>query len=309
MEIKVIPLYSGSSGNAVFVKMNEIRLLVDAGVSAKALTEGLTQVGESPENLDAILITHDHSDHIRGLDVFIRKYGIPTYATSAVWQGIRRAEKKAHVPELDHVIQGDQLFQIDDLRIFPFSTPHDARGSVGYRFFYADYSVAVATDLGHYSDNVAKALAGSDIVYIEANYDKDMLWNGPYPWHLKKRVDGERGHLCNLDCAAAIYHLYQQGTRQFILGHLSQENNSPRVAEQTVKSAMAAMGLEMGKDFHLAVANRFYPTSAVSIDRVKETQSLIPLWERFTEMTLEMLLESTPAIVHAPSLGGCLEED
>lgn len=261
--IQIVPLYSGSSGNSVFLQFGGTRILVDVGCTTKLITEGLRQIGQAPEDVDAILITHDHSDHIKGLDVFVRKYEIPIYATDSTWRGIHYVEKKAHDAELDHSILPGESFPVGPVEIYPFATPHDATGSVGYRMTYRGHSVAVVTDLGYFSDEVRRSVIGCEAILLEANYDKDMLWNGPYPWQLKKRVDGERGHLCNSDCADAVCFLYRNGTKHFILGHLSQENNTPMTAEKEIIGAMTNIAAILGETYHLSVARRYTPSDAV----------------------------------------------
>jgi phosphoribosyl 1,2-cyclic phosphodiesterase len=259
----MIPLYSGSSGNSVFVQFEDTRILVDVGCTTKSIVTALEQVGQNPETIDAVLITHDHSDHMKGLDVFVRKYDVPVYATHLTWRGLRAAQKKPHAEELDHTITSGESFYIGDVEVVPFSTPHDAKGSCGFRFFYKERSMAVATDLGYFSDEVKEAIVGSEVVLIEANYDRDMLWNGEYPWYLKKRIDGEAGHLCNIDCAEAVCYLYHNGTKHFVLGHLSKENNMPMIAEKEVVRAMDSQSAIRGETYFLSVANRYYPTEPV----------------------------------------------
>ena len=268
--IQMIPLYSGSSGNAAFVQFEGTRFLVDVGCTAKSIVSALEQVGQNPFSIDAILITHDHSDHIKGLDVFVRKYGIHIYATEHTWRGIHAWQTKPHPEELDHVILPGVTFSVSHVDILPFSTPHDAAGSVGFRFFCDGRSISVATDLGHFSEEVKNAVVGSEAIMIEANYDRDMLWNGSYPWPLKKRVDGEWGHLCNLDCADAVIYLYQNGTKHFVLAHLSQENNSPMTAEKEIVRAMEGQSAIRGEHYFLTVANRYCPSEAVVLRMVSE---------------------------------------
>lgn len=262
-DIQMIPLYSGSSGNAIFVQFEETKILVDVGCSTKSIVEALEQVGQSPQTLDAILITHDHSDHIKGLDVFVRKYNTPVFATSHTWRGIHRCEKKPHPFALDHTILAGEPFQVGEVSVFPFSTPHDANGSVGFRFTYKNIAMAVATDLGYFSDEVKDALLGCDAILIESNYDYEMLWTGPYPWVLKKRVDGKLGHLYNRDCADAICYLYRNGTKHFVLGHLSQENNTPTTAKKEILAAMERIEAIAGETYHLHIANRYTPSDPV----------------------------------------------
>lgn len=261
--IQMIPLYSGSSGNSIFLQFEGVRILVDVGCSTKSIVSALEQVGQNPTAIDAILITHDHSDHMKGLDVFVRKFGTPIYATVHTWRGIHGAEKKPHAQELDHTIVSGESFFVGQVEIIPFSTPHDAEGSCGFRFFYQGRSMAVATDLGHFSDEVRDAVVGSEVVLIEANYDHDMLMNGEYPWYLKKRIDSEMGHLCNSDCAQAVCYLYHNGTKHFVLGHLSKENNMPMIAEKEILRVMDNESAIRGENYFLSVANRYYPTEPV----------------------------------------------
>lgn len=261
--VKIIPLYSGSSGNSIFIQFGKTRLLVDVGRSTKQIVEALEGIGEQPDWMDAILITHDHIDHLSGLDVFVRKYGIHTYATQGTWRGIRYNQKKPHSEVLDHIIEPLQSFFIGDIEVLPFPTPHDAEGSVGYRFRGLGKTISVVTDLGHFSDEVRSALSGSEVVLIEANYNHEMLINGSYPWPLKKRVSGTHGHLCNSDCAEAIRLLFDSGTRHFILGHLSQENNSPSVARREIETYLSEHSLTAGEHFSLTIANRYCPTNPI----------------------------------------------
>lgn len=291
--IQMIPLYSGSSGNSIFAQFEGVRILVDVGCSTKSIVSALEQVGQNPSAIDAILITHDHSDHMKGLDVFVRKYGIPIYATKQTWRGIHAAEKKPHPAELDNIINAGESFYVGDVEVVPFSTPHDAQGSCGFRFFYHGRSMAVATDLGHFSDDVRAAIAGSEVVLIEANYDHDMLWNGEYPWYLKKRIDGEMGHLCNSDCAQAVCYLYHNGTKHFVLGHLSKENNMPMIAEKEILRVMDSESAVRGENYFLSVANRYYPTEPVILYAIsnEETDTAVCLVsEEVQEYTVVKLI-------------------
>lgn len=264
--LHITPLFSGSSGNAILIRNQNQNILVDAGQNCKKIVEALASLNLTPAELSAILITHDHSDHISGLDVFTRKYQIPIYATALTWRGIHAAEKKPHASELDHEIIPGETFTIDGIDVMAFDTPHDAQGSCGYRFSSQERSVAVATDIGFMTPIVFESLRGCEIILLEANYDKDMLWNGEYPYYLKKRIDGENGHLCNDDCAHTIVELYKTGTRHFILGHLSKENNLPQVAERTVLRALEAERLTRNRDYTLQIANRYLPTLPVCME-------------------------------------------
>lgn len=263
--ITITPLFSGSSGNAILVSSSDTLVLVDAGMNCKKIVEALNIVRINPFDLSAILITHDHSDHISGLDVFTRKFSIPIYATKDTWSGIHAAEKKPHLPSLDNEVIPEQEFRIGNLGITAFSTPHDTSGSCGYCFSTGAHKAAIATDIGYMTPTVFDHLLGCEGILLEANYDKDMLWNGEYPYYLKKRIDGNYGHLCNDDCASTVAALCRAGTRHFILGHLSKENNLPQVAERTVIRALQDEDLVRDRDFTLRVANRYVPTEPLVI--------------------------------------------
>ena len=268
--IEITPLFSGSSGNAILVSTSETMVLVDAGMNCKKVVEALSIVQVEPSELSAILITHDHSDHIGALDVFTRKFGIPIYATRETWSGIHRAEKKPHDEKLDHEIETGNRITIGQFDILAFDTPHDTSGSCGYRFFTSSCSAAIATDMGYMTPEIFDTIKGSDGILLEANYDKDMLWNGEYPYILKKRIDGQNGHLCNDDCAHAVAELCKSGTRHFILGHLSKENNMPQVAERTVLRKLEEENLVRDRDFTLRIANRYTPTAPLLLEAEDE---------------------------------------
>ena len=261
--VQMVPLFSGSSGNAVFIQFGETRFLVDAGVSCKRISNALYSIGQDPRKLSAVFITHDHGDHIQGLDVFIRKYGVPVYATSNTWRGIRSSEKKPHDSYLDHTFLPDDSFFCENVEVLPFSTPHDTAGSVGYRFRGESFSMSVVTDLGSVTDGIIEGIKGSDAILIEANYNREMLWNGPYPWPLKKRVDSPSGHLCNTDCAKAMERLIKEGTRHFILAHLSAENNSPSIVRTEIEDFLGGSALYSDDHYFLSIANRAEPTDPV----------------------------------------------
>ena len=276
--IQMIPLFSGSSGNVIYVQFHQCRLLIDIGCSCKKVTDALHSVGVSPQELSGILITHDHSDHIQGMDVFTRKYGIPVYATEHTWAGIHAVEKKPHQPSLDHTIVPGIPIYIDGVRIDAFATSHDTPGSVGYRMSDPQYTISVVTDLGYISSDVRQGIRGSDLVLIEANYNHDMLWNGPYPWSLKKRVDGKKGHLSNTDSAQAILELILEGTKHFVLGHLSEENNSPRQAMSDVSSFLSEHSLCLGRDYQMQTANRYRPSEAVVLSESCDSTDSLSEW-------------------------------
>lgn len=238
-ELIFAPLFSGSNGNATLIQYGDTRILIDAGRSGKQLTAAMAKVGVTPDTLDAILITHEHSDHIAGVGVLARRYNLPVYATKGTWDAM--AAKVKEIPFYQvRTFDRREDFYIGGLGIVPFAIPHDAADPVGYRIYGGSVSVAVATDMGHFSTRVEEALKGVDMVLLESNHDPDMLkYNPHYSAALKKRILGKHGHLCNADSASAVMKLLYYGTRRVILGHLSGENNTPELARSVTLDRLA----------------------------------------------------------------------
>ena len=247
---RIYPLFSSSSGNAEFVGTPDGGILIDCGVSARRLTLAFERCGIHPEAVQGIFITHDHSDHVKGLRVFAKKYGIPVYAQEMTRRCLYSCGWLD--PEQPcNTLTGTA--ECAGIRITPFETSHDTAQSCGYRMELPDGRIcAVCTDLGYVSETVAAALTGCDLVLLESNYDKNMLRTGPYPAHLKMRIASQVGHLSNDDCAEEASALLRSGTVHFILGHLSQHNNTPALAAQTVEAGLA--GFVCGRDYTLRTA-------------------------------------------------------
>ncbi len=256
MDMIFCPLYSGSSGNALFVQYGGTRLLIDAGKSGKMITEALDMIGVDPASLNAILVTHEHSDHIMGAGVLARKYKLPVYATEGTWAAME--DKMSRVPqELRRSFDAFADFYVGDVGVVPFSIPHDAADPVGYRLWGGNVSIATATDLGYFPRSVRDAVAGSALVLLESNHDPDMLRMNPhYSQRLKTRILSNHGHLSNDACADALLQLVDSGTQHVILGHLSGENNTPSLALRTNEERMVREGVRLGIDLHLDVARR-----------------------------------------------------
>lgn len=256
MDMIFCPLYSGSSGNALFVQYGSTRLLIDAGKSGKMIGEALDMIGVDPKTLDALLITHEHSDHICGAGVLARKYKLPVYATEGTWAAME--DKLGNVPgELRRTFDTFSDFYVGDIGVVPFAVPHDAAEPVGYRLWGGNVSISTATDLGFFPRTIRDAIAGSSLVLLESNHDPDMLrMNGKYSQRLKQRILSNHGHLSNDACADALLQLVDQGTQHVILGHLSGENNTPHLARQVSESRMQREGIRLGVDLCLDVALR-----------------------------------------------------
>ena len=258
-KVKTFSLVSGSSGNSIFIGHQSTKLLIDCGVSAKRLTAALRVHDEDPEELTAILITHEHSDHIAGLSVLARRHRIPVYMPEPTWNILKH--KLNFAERLDvRFIEPGQYLSIGDSSIHVFETSHDAVCPVGYRVDTGRAVIGVATDTGELTPRHASVLGGADLLYIEANYDPDMLYDGPYPWPLKQRIDSVRGHLSNQQSAAAIGDLVRKGSTRFVLAHLSQENNMPDLAYSSVSGDLHLAGFKEGVDLKLQVAPRHEPS-------------------------------------------------
>lgn len=249
-------LFSGSSGNAIYVGAGDTRLLIDAGMSGRAVSEALASIGVLPETLSAILVTHEHSDHIKGVGILSRKYHVPVYANARTWQAMERALGNI-APGSRREFESGETFYIGNAGIMPYRISHDAAEPVGYRVYYGGHSVATATDIGVFTRKTLDALAGTDIVLLESNHDIDMLHeNVRYSAQLKARILGRYGHLSNEACAEALLQLYQTGVRHAVLGHLSHENNTPELAMSTVCGILQQNGLDTASDIRVDMAWR-----------------------------------------------------
>ena len=256
MDMIFCPLYSGSSGNALFVQYGGTRLLIDAGKSGKMIAEALDMIGVDPGTLDGVLVTHEHTDHIAGVGVLARKYKLPVYATDATWAAMD--EKVGKMPEgCRRTFDTFSDFYLGDIGVVPFSIPHDAADPVGYRLWGGNVSISTATDLGFFARTVRDAVAGSSLVLLESNHDPDMLrMNDHYSMMLKKRIMSNHGHLSNEACAEALLQLVDAGTQHVILGHLSGENNRPDLALETSENRAEEAGIRLGVDLSLDIAWR-----------------------------------------------------
>lgn len=248
-------LYSGSSGNAIFVASDNTRLLVEAGLSAKKIIEALHSIGEKPSEICAILVSHEHSDHIKGAGIMSRRFNLPIYASEGTWKAMERMIG----PVLEcnkRVFSSYAPFDIGDITVTPFPIPHDANEPVGYSFSSAGRKATIATDIGHISMELLSNFEDSDLLLLESNHDLEMLKIGPYPWPLKKRIAGKHGHLSNDAAGEVVAYMAERGTKRFLLGHLSKENNFPELAYQTVCNVLCERCKEAGADITVDVALR-----------------------------------------------------
>ena len=240
--MRIVTFASGSTGNCCLVSDGGVNVLIDAGISARRIVQGLGVLGLAPQDVCGVLITHEHSDHISGLPVLVKRTGMRIFAPSELGEVLKRV--KPELSESIDYIPPDGGLCVGDVRITAFPTPHDTSASFGYRIEGSEV-FAFATDTGHISDELLEGLQGADTVVIEANHDKVMLKNGPYPPFLKQRVLSKHGHLSNDDCAKLACLLADSGTRQIILGHLSQQNNTPEAAETAVAEALSGRNVKI----------------------------------------------------------------
>ena len=258
---------SGSSGNCIFAGTDHTGILIDAGISGKKVVAGLHSIEHKPEELDGILITHEHSDHIKGLGVLARKYGIPIYCSKGTKRAMLGQKMLGKVDEsLFQEIVPDEGFSVGDMEILPFLVSHDAAEPVAYRLASGKKSVAVATDLGYYDDYIVDHLKHLDAVLIESNHDVNMLQVGIYPYYLKQRILGQKGHLSNDNAGRLLGEILHDDMKAVMLGHLSKENNYEALALATV-CAEITMGDNPYKaeDFPIQIAKRDEPSQLIAV--------------------------------------------
>lgn len=254
--LKLYPLFSGSSGNMYLIKSPTSAVLVDIGVSFKSLKTCLENLNMEIANISALFITHEHLDHILGLTTFINKTNIPVYTAEGTREYIldKYSLKFKNTPNIN-IIKPETSITIGDIIVTPFKTSHDAQDPVGYTLNHDDSTLTIATDLGIVSDNVYEHLTQSNLSVIEANYDRNLLLLGSYTYPLKCRIQSDVGHLSNNDTSNLILDLARIGKRNFVLGHISQNNNEPEQAMFEVTSTLKTHGFDL-KDFNIACATR-----------------------------------------------------
>ncbi len=254
--LKLYPLYSGSSGNMYLIKSPTSAVLVDIGVSFKSLVTSLDKLQMTLDDISALFITHEHSDHIKGLTTFINKTNIPIYTTHGTKNYIidKFTSKFKNNPNIN-VVKPETNLSVQDITVTPFKTSHDASEPVGYTLQHEDSILTIATDLGYVSDNVYEHLCNSKLCVIESNYDRNLLMYGNYTYPLKCRIQSDIGHLSNDDTSNLILDLAKCGKRDFILGHISKNNNEPEQALFSVNTTLSNNGFDLN-DFNINCATR-----------------------------------------------------
>lgn len=264
MTIKFCSLSSGSSGNCQYIETKNTKILVDAGFSGKRIEHLLDSIGACPRDLDAIFVTHEHLDHIKGAGVMSRRYDIPIYANGKTWMGMEDKIGKISSKNMQDFTTEKEL-NFKDITVLPIKIFHDAIEPVGYVIYYKNKKISIVTDTGRVDENMKNRIKDSDLYLMESNHDVDMLWQGAYPLFLKQRVISPKGHLSNVEASQALGDVISARGEIVLLGHLSGENNLPRLAHETVAGAMINKGLDIEKDIILDLTYRDRVTKLYNI--------------------------------------------
>ena len=254
-------LYSGSSGNSLFVESENTKLLVDAGVSSKKIEEALGNLEIDPTSIDGILITHEHSDHVQGLGTFAKKFNLPVFVNEKTLDAMPKQKEKISEKNIK-LFNINEKFEIGDLKVKPFSIPHDAANPCGFNIFKDDKKISIATDIGHMTNGILKNLEDSIFIMLESNYDPEVLKYSKYPYQLKTRIAGPDGHLSNDLAGKTISYLLNSGLKQAVLGHLSKQSNFPELAYKTVIDEIMCTKYDENS-LKLSVASRDIPGNKI----------------------------------------------
>lgn len=256
-------LFSGSTGNSLLVETDNSKILIDAGESAKKIVSSLSLINVDISEIDAILVTHEHSDHVKSLGTLSKKYNIPVYANQNTWNAMPEQREKVLTENQNTFILNDN-FEIKDLCFKSFSIPHDAAEPCGFNVFHKNNKISIATDLGHITPELLNNLENSSFILLESNYDPNILKCSKYPLYLKQRILGPDGHLSNNNSGKLISKLMKSGLTSVMLGHLSKENNFPELAYKTVVEEIISDNHDES-DIQIRVAKRDGPSSIINI--------------------------------------------
>ncbi|GEK59014.1 MBL fold metallo-hydrolase [Marinococcus halophilus] len=260
MTLQFSVLASGSTGNAIYVQTGKQRLLIDAGLSGKKIVENLCAIGVDPAALDALIITHEHSDHIKSAGVLSRKYQLPVYANPKTWQAMEGLIGKVPLEQKFH-LERNQPALFGNIELEPFHVSHDAVDPMFFVFHNEGKKLALATDMGYVSDQIKGTVKNADAYIFESNHDINLLRMGHYPWNVKKRILGDSGHVSNEDSAYALADVVGDRTSRIYLAHLSRDNNMKDLARMTVQQVLEEEETGIGHTFHLYDTDPFVPTS------------------------------------------------
>lgn len=263
-EMRVCNLASGSAGNCTYVEGERAKILVDCGLTASELSARLSLLGVGIDDIDAVIISHEHIDHIRSLGTLSKKFNKKIYAYVDEWPAILAKQK--NVNPANQMAFFDMPFEIGGIQITPIKLPHDSHTCFGFSFEQNDKKFSILTDLGQTNDRILSQVAGSVLVYLEANHDEQMLMENPnYPLALKKRILSGHGHLSNISSARAIEKLSRYGTKQVVLSHLSEKNNTPDLAYDTICSYLDERGIKQGENIRIDIARQDRPTTIFNL--------------------------------------------
>lgn len=266
MPIDFCPIASGSSGNSTYIRVGETRVLIDAGISGIRVENGLRALNVEASAVDAIFITHEHTDHTQGACILSRRFNIPIYATPKTWEAMERSRNNGAIAKQNkQFVYAEENLILGDVMVRPFAISHDAAEPVGYNIFAEGRKITVTTDIGCVTDELKQRIADSDVLLVESNHDVDMVNNGPYPFQLKKRILGNHGHLSNVNCGKLIAEIMCAKLKHIYLGHLSQDNNRPALAYETVFNILEARGIKIGGEKSLHLAERSGVSRKVSV--------------------------------------------
>jgi phosphoribosyl 1,2-cyclic phosphodiesterase len=253
-------LFSGSSGNCIYLEYKDTKILIDSGVSGKKIAASLASLDVDAQKLNAILVTHEHRDHIASVGIVSRKFKAPVYANVSTWKAMEPSVGKL-AEGCIQIFETGSKFAVGDIVVEPFSVSHDASDTVAYNFYCDDEKVTLMTDVGCITQNILDRISDTRYILLEANHDLEMLRSGSYPAYLKKRIMSNQGHLSNVVAGRLLAYLVKQRTEHVMLGHLSLENNTPQKAYDTVHAVLQENGIRVGKDVMLSICAREQVTS------------------------------------------------
>ncbi|RYL90861.1 MBL fold metallo-hydrolase [Sporolactobacillus sp. THM7-4] len=257
-------LASGSTGNSLYLETEDQRLLIDCGLSGKKMIDLLGRINRRPEDIDAILVTHEHSDHVKGLGVFARRFHTPVYANEKTWQAM--SPSIGEIPlEQKFIFQANTIKSFCSLDIESFSVSHDAADPMFFVFHQQDKKLTLLTDLGYVSEHIKGIIGDSDIYVMESNHDTEMLMMGRYPWNVKRRIIGDTGHISNDESGVALRDVLGNRTKKIYLAHLSKDNNMKELARMSVAEKLEMSGLKMGREIELLDTDPENPTHLTAV--------------------------------------------
>jgi phosphoribosyl 1,2-cyclic phosphodiesterase len=247
MGLRFSILASGSTGNAMVVANDEVKVLIDAGLSAKRIEQLLQEREVTAKDFDAILVTHEHSDHIKGLGAVARKYDLPIYANEKTWEALNQ-QIGAIAEDKQHILDTGAMMEIGSMQIESYGISHDAAEPVGYCFYDGEEKLSLATDLGYMSGKVKEQIQDSDVLILESNHDIELLRMGKYPWNIKRRILGDMGHLSNVAAGEGLSEVLSSRTKRVYLAHLSRDHNMMDLARMTVGNIMQDNGIDCAEE-------------------------------------------------------------